>query len=333
MSDESVVNGKAKAVDLATTFEWPFEGRIAVVDNASDLPHQPLFKKLLVEPHFSFLIFDPANYCHHNGEPIALLQEVDHCEIVPGALLGDGEPKILYHCEDNSRSATLEPLTAATAPPTLAASHKVVAQQPVASIALDAIPDLGAVDLLLLDARHDMLAVLNNATQTLPQLLMVSVPLVFEASYQQQTLLEDVFPWMLAQGFQCYQFNQIDHRSDLPTVEGFDYLRDRGTKLDQARVLFIPNKARLERLTNEARARLAFLLETVGHVYDLSSALLTKVDPQLGEAYLISRGFLTRPEPPVTRLTITPDNNPMPWALAVEQDQQHQLTGGVNVTN
>lgn len=266
-------------------FNWQFTDRLIAVDNAAYLPRQADFHERMASNAFAVVAFDPASRVA--AENVANVEEFQH---IPHALLGDGQPATLYTTLDETLTATLEPLPVERFPESQRSGAQVLARLPVNTLRLDDIDGLDRLDWLILDERADALAVLENGERALEEALLLQVGVAFSPTYTGQHGLDAVSHWAGRHGFDFYRLQRPNHQGYLP--ERDDLARTQATRLTRADALFIPDAERLAALDDNARQRLAFLLDTVYGIHDLPYHLLAGCDATLAEDYLKARGYV-----------------------------------------
>lgn len=266
------------------SFDWQFTDRLIALDNAARLPRGERFHERMATNAFAVVAFDPASRVA--PENVAEVEEFQH---VPHALLGDGMPTTLYATLDETLTATLDPLPAERLPENRRSGAQVLAQLPVNTLRLDDIDGLARLDWLILDELSDALAVLENGERALADTLLLQVGIAFSPTHAGQHGLDAVCHWASRHGFAFYRLNEPDYHSYLPEC---DDVRTQATQLTKADALFIPNAARMAALDDNARKRLAFLLDTIFGIHDLPYRLLADCDVTLAEDYLKARGYM-----------------------------------------
>lgn len=265
-------------------FDWQLKGRLVVVDNAARLPREENFRELMASNAFGVVAFDPASRV--TSEKVSDVEEFQH---VPHALLGDGQPAILYATLDAEFSAPLEPLPAEQLPAGVRSGASVLTRLPINTLRLDDIEGLASLDWLILDELADAMAVLENGVKALTNTLLLQVGVAFQPTHQRQPNFAEVSHWASRHGFTFYRLNNPHHRSLMP--ERDDIPRPQATQLASADALFIPSPQRLATLESEQRQRLAFILDTVFGIHDLPYQLLAEIDDEPAERYLKARGY------------------------------------------
>ncbi len=280
----------------STPFDWQLAGRITALDNGAHLQRSGALDRLLALDTFAVVSFDPAGDAPapHAAARTAQLQTV------PRTVLGSGAPASLQVCLDARYNSTLEPLPAEQLGARRAQDCLVLTRLPIRSVALDQIERLDTLDWLLLDAHHDSMAILEHGERALARTLLIHAGVLFQPTYARQPNLAELCHWAAHHGFLFYRLVDADHAQHMAPRK--DLVRQPpGTQLRHAGALFVRDPAQLD---DTQRLRLAFLLDTVYDIHDLSADLLGAIGPQLGENYLRARGYFDRPRsgPPATEL-------------------------------
>lgn len=277
------------------TFDWQLKGSVTVIDNGAYLLQHAELKSLLNMQALGVVAFDPlsAVTLEHWQQQHPNLQHVPH------ALLGSGEPTTLHACLDADYSATLKPLPDVSLPQRLRAPMRVLTTLPVSTVALDAINGLESIDWLILDSRHDSMAVLEHGKKALADTLLIHAQVCFQPRYERQPNLAELQHWAARHGFQFYRMVEFGYDSVMAKRDDLA-MQPAATELRQASVLFIPAPERLASLSDTQRHKLGFVLDTFYQIHDLTYQLLAKSDTELAEHYLGARGYFdhARLEPP-----------------------------------
>ena len=279
------MEAKGLPAQVVEMFDWELQGRLVVIDSAARLPKEDSFAELMATNAFGVVAFDPASRLA--AEQVEGLEEFQH---VAHALLGNGQPATLYATLDESLSAVLPLLPAAQLPKALRSGAQVMAKLPINTLRLDDIQGLASLDWLILDELCDAMAVLENGSQALTDTLLLQVCLAFQPTHENQANLAEISHWASRHGFSFYRLNNPSHRSLFPERE--DIVQPQATQLTTADALFIPAPERLAALNALQRQRLAFLLDTVFGIHDLSYQLLAEQETEQAERYLKARGYV-----------------------------------------
>ncbi|NYT25481.1 sulfotransferase [Alcaligenaceae bacterium] len=288
---ENMVHGVEDALDPseAAQFNWQIPGRIVVLDHGARLLRDQQVVPLMQMDSFGLICFDPAG---DTAVPDAI-KDHEKLQIVPQLVLGDGQGKTHYICLDAEYNSTLAPLPAEHLPTRLQGPCQVLARLPIQSHALDTIEGLDELDWLLLDERHDNLRILEHGKRVLPNVLLIQIRVAFQPVWQQQASMDALCHWAARNGFRFYGMVGV---TTAQCMEQRDDLlqQPRGSELQQAALMFVPDEARMATMSDTERLKLAFILDTVYSIHDLSYTLLRQVGQDLGETYLKARGYFDR---------------------------------------
>ncbi len=218
-------------------------------------------------------------------------------------------------------------------PHALQAGSQVLARLPLSTLRLDSLEGLDRLDWLLLDEFADAMAVLEHGTRALAETLLLQVRVVFQPSHARQPTLTEVSHWASRHGFAFFRLHDPAHRSLMPTR--VDLPQPQATQLASADALFVPDAARLARLDDPQRQRLAFLLDTLFGIHDLPSQLLAAVDTALAERYLFLRGYTQAPSDGTTQKapafrTLAP-SKPRPLQALASLLAEHRLLPAIRL--
>lgn len=267
-------------------FSWQFEGKITVLDNGATLASAPDAAKLLKLGAFAVIAFDPSSKLT-NAEQLQTAGEFHH---YPHVVLGDGNPATLYACLNPLMSATLRPLQSFKMLSGKEEAPKVLTELPISTIQLDKIEGLEAIDWLILDNMNDSLAVLEHGEKALVNTLLVQARVNFQPTHENQPELTLISHWMARHGFSFYRLNEPEHLSHLTKRD--DLIQQQATQLVSAEAIYVPNAERMAALTDNQRMRLAFVLHTAYGIKDLAYELISQVDKEKSEHYLMDEGLV-----------------------------------------
>ncbi len=271
-------------------FSWQLPGKLVVIDNSAKLLRQDGIDRLLQLDAFGIVAFDPGSRVE---QPERFANSAD-VQLLPHAVLGDGQSATLHACLEPEFSSTLKPLPAEQLLPAQRQGAQVLAKLPISTVALNSVAGLESLDWLVLDHLSDASTILEHGDQALKDSLLIQVRIAFQPTHQRQPTLAELQHWMARQGFRFYRFNDMAYESHLPTRN--DLVKTQSTELTSADVLFLPNQARMAALSDPQRLKLAFLLHTVFNIRDLTHELLAEVDEDKAEDYLLAQGMLSIPE-------------------------------------
>ncbi len=288
---ENLVYGVEDSLAPSETaeFNWQIPGRIMMLDHGARMLRDAQIVPLMKLDSFGMVVFDPAG----DTAPPDAIKDHEKLQIVPRLLLGDGQEKTFYACLEAEYSGTQEPLPTECLPARLRQACTVIARLPIGSYALDEIEGMDGLDWLLLDERHNNLEILEHGQRVLAKALLIQIRVAFQPIWQQQASMDALCHWAARNGFRFHGMvgvstgQSMDKRDDL-------LQQPRGSELRQASLMFVPDDARMATMTDIERLKLAFILDTVYKIHDLTYTLLRQVGEDLGETYLKARGFFDR---------------------------------------
>jgi FkbM family methyltransferase len=157
-----------------------------------------------------------------------------------------------------------------------------VSTEPVMTVRLDDMPEIRDVDFIKIDVQGAELAVLQNATRILPEVLLIQAEVEFVPLYRDQPMFADVDTFLRASGFQFHAFDGLYGRSFkpmLPSTGPYEPFR----QLLWSDALYVANWMELERLTVDKLRRYAVLAHDVLRSFDLVHLILSELDRRSGE--------------------------------------------------
>ncbi len=282
---EPVLDDAADSDDSG--FRFQFEGKVIAIDNGGELLNHAATQQMLSLNAFEVITFDPRSEALQHS----LIQHegVHH---YPNTSLGDGQPATLYTCLDPSMTATLPPLPSEDLSDEQAQGAKVLAQLPLNTIALDKIEGLPSLDWLVLDDRCDAGTILENGKTALKDTLLIQARITFQPTHEGQTTLDKVTAWAQNNSFLFYRLNNLQHKSHLPARD--DLIRHQATELTHADVLLLPSQGRMESIDDNQKMKLAFLLHTAYGMKDMAYKIISIVDEEKADEYLIGEQLVFR---------------------------------------
>lgn len=216
---------------------------------------------LVGEPPCYTALFD-AGWAHVTGfepnpEALAALQEADAGPQTAGRArhlghaIGDGAEHTLHVCDAAGFSSLLRPdaeqLAVLTDFPRLAA---VVSEEPVRTIRLDDVPDLGTVDLVALDVQGSEPVIIDGGSRTLAEVFAVQVEVGFHRLYEHGPTLADVDTRLRALGLVPHMF--VTTRTwPMAPIGWDDPLADQARHLVEADLLYVRDPAHLYRASED----------------------------------------------------------------------------------
>ncbi|RUR29713.1 hypothetical protein ELY33_12270 [Vreelandella andesensis] len=279
-----LTNAEDKEAQEVEGFQWDMRGRIVIMDNGCNLVGRKLFTTYMGWNSFAVIAFDPGNVYVEDES----LKGLDEFQLFPQATLGSGQAGTLYHCLDANYSTTLLPMENAWQKQK--STRQVIAKTPVSSVALDHIEGLPNIEWLLLDDRHDNVAILEHGNRALANTLLVQVRIPFRPTHHGQGDIAQISHWMARHGFRFYCFQNSAFHSHLPTERTLEKVQ--ATELLSADALFVPTDERLAAMDVNQLTKLAFILHSVYKFYDLCYEIFTYIDAKKSESYLVAQGYV-----------------------------------------
>lgn len=254
--------------DSGQPFDWQLDSPVVVMDNRASLLDAGGAAAMMESGAFAMIAFDPASMIHIPDH----LRERSDLQLIPHALLGDGQETTLYVCLDPRLSHTLAPLPKESVLATHPAGAQIIAELPVPTIALDSIEGLSSLDWLILDEFSDSLSILEHGAIALRDSLIIQARVAIQPAYQQQLELPALLEWASRNGFTLYRLNNVGG--------------DDGPVAMMADALLVPAPERLEKISSTQKQKLAFLMHTLCQARDVAHKLLSEVEKPLAESYL-----------------------------------------------
>ncbi|PSJ22554.1 peptide-binding protein [Halomonas sp. ND22Bw] len=250
-------------------FDWQLDSPVMAVDNGAVLASRPDARDLLGSGRVVMLSFDPAGKME-TVDHLAQYGEIQH---FPYTALGNGQPATLF-MSDESEPTSLSPVD----PVEDVEAHEIP------SVALDSVEGLPAIDVLALDARHDSLAILANASEALKNTLALQVGVFLEPASEQYPDFAKVQSLMRKQGFRFHCFVGEKKKSWFPD----DMVAEArmASEVESVEALFIPGYERMKNLSDAQRVRFAFILHALFGAKDVAFRVLNDVDESLAVQYL-----------------------------------------------
>ena len=220
-------------------------------------------------------------------------------------ILGDGRPGTFHVTRYPGCSSLLEP-----DPAVIDLFHRisagrsggnffVVERRPVQTVRLDDVPERPRPDHVKIDVQGAALMVLEHATESLRDTLVIEVEAEFIPLYKNQPLFGDLQSFLGRQGFLFHKFVDICGRAFVPMAPP-----NPAAAVSQALwadAIFVRDFTRLDGFSHEQLRKAALILHEVYRSYDLALRFLTELDRRsgddLGRRYheaLLKQGALPR---------------------------------------
>lgn len=307
MSEAVVTPGSAEAKER---FDWTFNGRVVVLDNGPLFALSSGFKQYMDLNTFAVVSFDPANRLADKPE----LLDIEEFQLVNNIVTGNGNPVTFYACLNNDLSATLEPLPQTS---TMAASgivdSQVLTQLNIPSIRLNDVDGMQSLDLVMLDALHDNVSILEHGNERITEALMIDVQIPLQPTHKNQSDFCQISYWMAQNGFRFLRFQSFKQETKIP--EEMPLEMHISSEMMTARALFMPSSVRLESLSSNQLMKLSFILHTIYKLYDMAYYVLNKADPVQAKQYLIAEGIIWPVDEDEVEFTLTEEYSPDIWVV------------------
>jgi hypothetical protein len=215
-------------------------------------------------------------------------------------LVGDGGRRTLYRCRAPGMTGLLRPDPRSLALfQQLADGGKVVAEEEVATHALDAITEITALDFLQLDGRGAELAILRAGRQRLAGAVGVQTRVAFVPLYEDQPLFADLDRELRSWGFLPHAFAHIQRGVIAPFVVNDNPSQGLNQLLDAA-LVYVRDFTRPDDLTDEQLKHLALIAHHCYGSFDLALRCLNileqrgrlEADVQKRYVQLVAADFL-----------------------------------------
>lgn len=246
---------------------------------------RPPYQDLLESGKARLVGFEP------NGDALAELQERKsaHEVYLPYAVY-DGTEQSLRLCKAPGMTSLLEPN-----PVVLNCFHgfeewaEVVQREPIKTVRLDEVAEIGNLDFLKIDIQGAELEVFRNGTEKLASCLVIQSEVEFVSMYENQPLFSDVDLFLREQGFVLHRFVEQTSRVIKPLIVDNNPYAGL-SQLVWADAIFIRDFTRFDLLSPPQLLKIALILHDVYSSFDVAlRALLTRdamLGTQLAEVYL-----------------------------------------------
>ncbi|MCX5462642.1 O-linked N-acetylglucosamine transferase, SPINDLY family protein [Alcaligenes parafaecalis] len=250
-------------------FSFELKHPVVVIDHGARLVQDAKFEQLYATGALHLICFDPAA----TTQDLLLPLNRNRLQIVQQAVLGHGGAVSFQARLDNRQSGTLAPVMEAS---------QALAQFDLPSIRLDDLERDAAIDWLMLADNYDNHALLTNASQTLKDVLAVSIKVHFAPGDAQQLDLSQARDLLTPHGLKFYTLMAFDCESGYTDAQ----LKDshNGSRTHSAIAVFLPRNT--QDLPVERLEKLAFILHAYFGAPDYAQRLLTQHQHPKAEEYL-----------------------------------------------
>lgn len=265
-------------------FRFKLTGRVVVVDHGTNLAANPHFIHWKAKDAFSFLLFDPAGIIEKQKLPLDLDESI---QCLPFHTLSSSPQKktTLFVGPDPSKSSTFPSLDKPEKETEKIEKITATVEIPIFTVKSDELPGVSRIDWLLLCGRYELLSLFSSEEFLGRDALIIQANIPTQQSYRDQPTLDAVINRMKSLGFDLYRINSTCHRDYWTGLNNADCSIP-ATYATEYTLLFIPEKAKLEKLDINAQERLAFILHTAYQIYDLAYRTLTLHDTNRAQLYM-----------------------------------------------
>lgn len=201
-------------------------------------------------------------------------------------VLGDGGPGVFHTTRYPGCSSLLEPdpdvidLFATIGTEQGTGNFAVLNRQPVKTVRLDDVPELGKVDYAKLDVQGAELTVLRNGLRVLEDVLVLEVEVEFLPIYRGQPLFGDIQRFAHDQGLLIHKLVDVAGRPYRPAQLANPFVPV--SQILWADAVFVRDPTHLERYADEQLLKAALVLNDVYRSFDLVYRMLAVHDARSG---------------------------------------------------
>ncbi len=251
---------------------------VHIVDvGASPIEGQPVYQPILNQGGYRLTGFEP------NPAMYQQLVSKPHPKwtFYPFAV-GDGSVAELKICSAPGMTSLLEPdLELLKHFHQFAEWGRVIERQPLTTRRLDDIAELKDIDFLKLDVQGSELAVLQNATEKLRQVLVIHVETLFVPFYKNQPLFGDIDLCLRKAGFMFHRFGPMASRVFQPVLVNNDIYAGLSQVL-WSDAVYVKSFMQFGQLSPAELLKTARILHDVYGSFDLANLALIHYDLQSG---------------------------------------------------
>jgi FkbM family methyltransferase len=244
----------------------------AVVDigaNPLNSDGKPPYAGMLAERLCTVVGFEPQTIA------IAKLnEEKSDLETYLPYAIGDGSPGTLKVCRARGMTSLLTPDPRMLACfPRFTDYGDVIEEIAVETRPLDAIAEIGALDLLKMDVQGEELSVIRGGSARLAAAVAIQTEVSFMPLYKNQPLFGDIDLALRAQGFVPHMFVNVNKRLILP-LRNADRPHAGLNQLLEADIVYVRDFSRMAAMTTEQIKHLAMIGHHCYASFDLTARCL-----------------------------------------------------------
>lgn len=290
-----------------TQFGWRLEGKIIAIDNGGNLPCYKNFMQIMEFGALELIVLDTASTLHGKSQ----FADIDGLQVFPNTTLGDGNPSTLFACLDSTLSGTLAPVLNSDLPASLAHKITKLSELPVNTIALDSITGVESFDWISLDCYNDIERIVTQGNKKLRKTLLCNIQIPFTFTHDGQTSWARANELMANFGLRFHCFSGTQTETHMVSEKALE--KEQSTRTITYDAIFVPDAERSKHLTSNEREKIAFLLDTVFDIHDLTYQVLEEGSSERAKSYLLSRGYISQFDEEEGAFVFTSEYTPPPW--------------------
>ena len=221
-----------------------------------------------------------------NAESLELLKKREGPYKYLQYFLGNGEEATFHITRYPGCSSLLEPNDQlinlfSTISTKLEGNFEVIETMNVETIRLDDIDEIELPDLLKIDVQGAELMVMENATNTLANALVLETEVEFIPIYKNQPIFSDIQHFLVEQGFMLHKFVDIAGRALRP-INMQPKISQSMSQVLWADAIFVRDYSNLDAFEDEQLLKTSLILNDVYMSYDVVLHMLTEYDHRRG---------------------------------------------------
>jgi len=251
---------------------------IHIVDvGASPIDGAPVYQPVLDQGGYRLTCFEPNPAMFEE-----LKKQINSKMTCLPYAIGDGKDGILNICASPGMNSLFEPDMEL-----LKLFHgygewgKVISRLPVVTHRLDDLKEVHNIDFIKLDVQGSELAILENATEQLKQVLVVHVETLFIPHYKNQPLFGEIDLVLRKAGFLFHKFGPLVSRMFKPLLINNDIYAGL-SQVHWADAVYVRSFMNFKELQPPELLKLALILHDMYGSVDLAQLALRHIDLQTG---------------------------------------------------
>jgi len=251
---------------------------IHIVDvGASPIDGEPVYQPMLTQGNYKLTCFEPNPAMFEK-----LTERINPKMTYLPYAIGDGRDGMLNICASPGMNSLFEPYQELLE---LFQGYgewgKVISQLPVTTYRLDDLKEVNNIDFIKLDVQGSELAVLENATEQLKQVLVVHVETLFIPHYKNQPLFGEIDLVLRKAGFLFHKFGPMVSRIFKPLLLNNDIYAGL-SQVHWADAVYVRSFMDFKELQPPELLKLAHILHDIYGSVDLAQLALYHIDLQTG---------------------------------------------------